>query len=212
METYSLDQDLNCFINGSLNRDEPQYGSAYNDTNALMITIFGVCLTCNVKSALELGVRHGCTTRPILHACALTGGHLDSVDKRSAKHVRFKPDNQQKNHWKLHQSDSLQFLEKLPKNKIYDIIYIDDDHSYDHVKKELKLIEPHVNKQSLILLHDLMNGTFPDYKELNKPSWQVGKKLKWGYPTKAVMELDKIKWEFVTIPFSHGLTILRRLY
>jgi len=32
-----------------------------------------------------------------------------------------------------------------------------------------------------------------------------------GGPTHAVLELDKNKWEWVTIPFNNGLTILRKI-
>ena len=60
-----------------------------------------------------------------------------------------------------------------------------------------------------ILLHDLMGGNkHPDYFMPldSNPADEWGE----GGPYRAVNELDKNKWEWMTIPVNHGLTLLRK--
>ena len=49
--------------------------------------------------------------------------------------------------------DSLKGLARLPKNEI-DVFYVDSDHSYAHVKKELALIKELMKPESIIILND----------------------------------------------------------
>jgi hypothetical protein len=90
----------------------------------------------------------------------------------------------------------------------YDLIYVDDWHSYPHVKKELEEIDRVSDENTIILLHDLMGNSEPNY-------WSpidYDENGEWGLggPYRAVEELDKEKWEWMTIPINHGLTILRK--
>jgi len=41
----------------------------------------------------------------------------------------------------FHQGDSIKFLEDWPKDKKIDVVYVDDWHSYPHVKKQLELLD-----------------------------------------------------------------------
>lgn len=76
--------------------------------------------------------------------------------------------------------------------------------------RELELLTPHVNKSSIILLHDLMHThTQPDYMEYDDTTydevWEqepyIGHKKEFsnGGPYRGVKELDSELWEFVTI-------------
>jgi len=90
------------------------------------------------------------------------------------------------------------------------LIYVDDWHSYDHVKKELEYIDKLVSPSSVVLLHDLMYANYePHYHTdiaCRDGQWAN------GGPYRAVAELDQNFWEFATIPVSNGLTILRKKY
>ena len=90
----------------------------------------------------------------------------------------------------------------------FDLIYIDDWHSYLHVKKELEYIDNMISPSGLILLHDLMySDAQPHYRcnyTSDDPQWAQ------GGPYRAVAELDTKKWEWATVPVNHGLTILRK--
>ena len=89
-----------------------------------------------------------------------------------------------------------------------DIIYIDDWHTYPHVKTELEIIDRLSDEKTIILLHDLMGGNnTPNYFQ---PLSLRGTEWDEGGPFRAVNELDPNKWEWMTIPVNNGLTLLRK--
>ena len=99
-------------------------------------------------------------------------------------------------------------MQKTNNTEKYDLIYVDDWHSYPHVKRELEEIDRVSDENTIILLHDLMSNSEPNY-------WSpidYDENGEWGLggPYRAVEELDKEKWEWMTIPTNHGLTILRK--
>ena len=147
------------------------------DSDKHLLTLYSIALQISAKSILELGVRSGLTTLPLICAAAENAGTV------------------------------LQDVASFPDNR-FDLVYIDDWHSYDHVKMELEIINKLVTPSSIILLHDLMySNAQPDYRsDVNTadPEWLN------GGPYRAVAELDKDIWEWSTIPVNHGLTILRK--
>ena len=50
------------------------------DSSQHVLTLFALACSLRAKSVLELGVRHGFTTLPLLAAMCITDGHLTSVD------------------------------------------------------------------------------------------------------------------------------------
>jgi len=209
MDKYTNNEHINLFIKSALHPKQEIYQVAGN-TNAHLITLFSIALSLRAKRILELGVWRGTSTQPLLYAAKLTNGLLESVDiSRKRGRKAFDPEKNQelREHWKFYKKDAIQFLQDLPDDLIYDLIFIDDDHAYQHVKEELLLIANHVNKRSIILLHDLMNNSDPEYSkwlEDRPPEEQGG-------PTRAVKELPKEDWEFATVPVCNGLTMLRKI-
>lgn len=179
--------------------------SGQSDTDGHMLTLFSLVLSLKARRVLELGVRDGNTTRPLLKAAALTGGTLTSVDVRrtsGASSLEGSPG------WRYVISDSLAFLRGLSPMERFDLVFVDDWHDGLHVAEELRLLERHVTRSSLVLLHDTMCWhTVPEYNLHKGGSGEFGN----GGPFAAVLGLDKSKWEYSTIPACHGLTILRRL-
>jgi nucleoside-diphosphate-sugar epimerase/predicted O-methyltransferase YrrM len=176
------------------------------DSDKHLLTLYGIALSCGAKNILELGVRGGDTTLPLLLAAQATNGILTSVDLNPTE---FKCPPELAKYWHFVQSDAIEFLEKKAAPP-YDLIYIDDWHAYAHVKKELELIDSMVTPKTVILLHDLMYGN-------NEPRYHTDLTLKdgqWaeGGPYRAVAELNPQFWEFSTIPSNNGLTILRKKY
>ena len=52
----------------------------------------------------------------------------------------------------------------MSKDKKIDVAFVDDWHSYPHVKRQLELLDELVGPSSIILMHDLMYGnTDPFY-------------------------------------------------
>ena len=177
------------------------------DSDRHLISIFALALASRGKTYVELGVREGHTSEPLHKAATLNLGKLWSVDLN--KPTEYKPPNNTA-HYEFVKQDSIKFLEEWPKNKKMDVVFVDDWHSYPHVKKQLELLEQCVGPSSIILLHDLMYGnTDPFYHvdlEHAGPQWDA------GGPYRAVAELNKQFWEWSTLPWNNGLTILRKKY
>ena len=168
-----------------------------------VLTFFSIALQMKSKKILELGVRSGGSSYPFLLACKVLGGHLTSVDIASSV---WKAPAELAKYQTFVLSDAIKFLTNNTEK--YDLIYVDDWHSYPHVKRELEEIDRVSDENTIILLHDLMGNSEPNY-------WSpidYDENGEWGLggPYRAVEELDKEKWEWMTIPTNHGLTILRK--
>lgn len=177
------------------------------DSDRHLATLLGIALGSRGKTFLELGVRGGATTLPLLIAAKTLGGKLISVDLNPTDFVC--PDDL-KPHWEFVQSDAIDFLNKFDSSIDLDLVYVDDWHSYEHVKRELNLLDMLVSPRTVILLHDLMyGGTTPFYhSELGIKDGQWGN----GGPYRAVAELNPQFWEYSTLPWNNGLTLLRKKY
>ena len=188
---------MNKFINNAL------HGKLDSDRH--LISIFAISLASRGKTYVELGVREGHTSEPLYEAAKLNEGHLWSVDLNDPS--EYKPNN---GHYTFVKSDSIKFLEEWPREKKIDVAFVDDWHSYEHVKKQLELLDKLVGPSSIILLHDLMYGnTEPFYHtDLSHHEGQWAS----GGPYRAVAELDPQFWEWSTLPWNNGLTILRKKY
>ena len=175
------------------------------DSDRHLVAIFAMALASKGKVFVELGVREGHTTEPLYEAAKLNKGHLWSVDLNDP--TKFKPNN---GNYTFVKQDSIKFLEEWPKDKKIDVAFVDDWHSYPHVKKQLELLDELVGPSSIILLHDLRYGnTDPFYHvDLSHHEGQWAS----GGPYRAVAELNPQFWEGSTLPWNNGLTILRKKY
>jgi len=171
----------------------------------LVMMFFSLVITLRPKKILELGVRSGGSTYPLLCGAKTVNSHLTSIDLRP---VEFDCPKDLVPYWTFIQSDSIKFLEQNTDN--YDLIYIDDWHAYPHVKRELELVEKICNQNTLILMHDLMAMNAPNYFLPDSPAWDNGEFAKGG-PFQAVNELNRKEWEWMTLPVSHGLTLLKKI-
>lgn len=177
------------------------------DSDRHIMSLFSIALASKAKNIIELGVRKGDTTSPLLTAAYLNGGILHSID---INETSFIPPVELKSNWKFYQHDAIKFLTNWDRNIDVDLVYIDDWHSYAHVKKELELLDSIISPKSIILVHDLMyGGTEPFYHTdltLLEGQWAE------GGPYRAIAELNPQFWEFSTLPWNNGLTILRKKY
>jgi glycosyltransferase involved in cell wall biosynthesis/predicted O-methyltransferase YrrM len=175
------------------------------DTSQHKITLFSLALSVNAKNILELGVRKGITTTPLLEASSYTKGRVTSVDIMENTQLHYLK-SKYKN-WNYVIQDSIKFLENISNDEIYDLIFIDDWHDGDHLYKEIQLLEPHITPFTLILIHDSMcYNTQPNYHYFKDEGGEFGN----GGPYGGLEKLDKNIWEYSTIPVNNGLTILRK--
>ena len=194
-----INSSINDFYQTSLHGD--------GDSDRHILTLFSIAVACRGKFFIELGVRNGDTTKPLKEAAKINNGVLFSVDISDAPKDIVKD-----KHWSFFKQDSISFLEKLEQSnaEVPDLVFIDDWHSYQHVKKELEILDRIVSPKTIILLHDLMySGTEPYYhSDITLTSGQWAE----GGPYRAVAELNQQFWEFSTLPYNNGLTILRKKY
>jgi predicted O-methyltransferase YrrM len=184
--------------------NQVKYGPQDSDRHVL--TCFSMAMQIHAKKILELGVRTGNTTLPFLCAAKELGGMVHSVDLDA---TTFHCPDDLRVYWKFFQSDAISWLEQQrSQGAQYDLVYIDDWHAYDHVQRELEIIDSMVTPSSIILLHDLMySNAQPDYR--SDPS-TADAQWAGGGPYRAVAELDPEIWEWATVPINHGLTVLRK--
>lgn len=178
--------------------------SGKGDSDQHAITLFGLVLSLKAKVVVELGVRNGDSTRPLLAAAFITDGYLHSVDIEPAPKIVGASDNIL-SRWRFYQQDAIEFLKTFDQQ--IDVAFVDDWHDGDHVYEELQLLASKMTKSGLILMHDTMHtGSHPEYNK-SKGDQYFGHYGPYG----ALQRLDKSVWEYVTIPVSHGLTILRKI-
>jgi predicted O-methyltransferase YrrM len=180
------------------------------DSDSHLALLYALVLNLRAKNILELGVRNGDSTLPLLAAAQKTGGFLNSVDTVP---TGFKPPQELKEHWKFNCIDAIGYLQTLNEN--LDLVFIDDWHDGMHVYNEIRLIEPWITKKSIILLHDTMHSnSVPDYI-LEPPDYDVGgRHFGNGGPYGALLRLlseSPKNWEYSTVPSCNGLTILRKI-
>jgi len=198
-----MDNVLNKYLNNVIN----DVVNGNGDSDKHLMTLFSIALGTKSKKILELGVRDGKTTLPLLLAAKMNNGKVTSIDIND---TIFTPPEELKEYLEFKKMDALKYLEEVSKDEPFDLIYIDDWHAYQHVKKELEYIDQMVSPRTVILLHDLMYGNHaPHYHSdltLKHGQWEG------GGPYRAVAELNPQFWEFSTIPVNNGLTLLRKKY
>lgn len=168
--------------------------------------LFGLILALRPKNILELGVRYGDTTRPMLAAAELVNAELTSVDLNPTE---FKSESK---HWVFVQGEAISVLSKLvATDRKFDFVFVDDWHDGEHVWQELELIDKMVGPSSIVALHDLMYQNWePRY---HSDQWAGGE---WGHGgpaagVQAFLSARSNQWEMLTIPVQHGLTLLRKI-
>lgn len=194
---------MNKFVDKALHGD--------GDSDRHLISIYAMALASRGKTYVELGVREGHTTEPLYQAAKANGGKVWSVDiNPPTEYTPMVNGFEDRTHYEFVQSDSINFLENWPKDKKIDVAFVDDWHSYPHVKRQLELLDELVGPSSIILLHDLMYGNTDPFYHCDiahgGPQWDG------GGPYRAVAELNPQFWEWSTLPWNNGLTVLRKKY
>lgn len=182
-----------------------------NETERHGITLFALVCSLNAKNILELGVRHGGSTIPLLLGAERTDGKVISVDIEhpSLKFYGGSIPEHLVNRWTFIRSDAIKFLSDNVET--FDLIFVDDWHASEHLYNELVLISKFINVNTVICLHDLMHSfNHPHYNEdVYPPGDQWEGTGPYGGLMKFISENDN--YEYSTIPVNHGLTILRKV-
>lgn len=103
---------------------------------------------------LELGVRSGNSTAALLAAAEMTGGHVWSVDVAQPTVPDWWLTT---GRWTLHVGNDVDGIlhHRLKADPgVFDVLFIDTVHTYQHTLAELRLYVPMVRPGGTVLLHD----------------------------------------------------------
>jgi len=122
-----------------------------SDIHEHLQTLYMLTVELNLRNVLELGTRTGESTTALISAIKKIDGKLTSVDIDSCEEAKKKVRSLNLDkYWNFIQIDDL----KLDWDEEIDHLFIDSDHSYEHVLSELQKFEPFVKHGGLITLHD----------------------------------------------------------
>lgn len=131
------------------------------DIHEHLPTLYALVVQSGAKDVLELGVRGGESTVPLLEGVHATGGKLVSVDYEPCLAARDMVKRYGLgSRWEFVNSEDLDFGAKLNGDRRWDLIFIDTSHIYAHTKKEIALFEPLVRPGGHLVFHD--TSSFPE--------------------------------------------------
>jgi cephalosporin hydroxylase len=141
-----------------------------SDINEHLMHLHRLVVAHNMKSVIELGVRHGNSTIALLHALDKTGGHLWSVD------VAKQWNGLESDRWTFIEGDDLsdEVMMKLPLYAI-DLVFIDTYHGYQQTVNEITKYKPLVRSGGMMAFHDTNVHTFDHHPPGSEPPFPVRK-------------------------------------
>ena len=162
---------------------------------------------------LEIGVRLGISTIAILYAMKETGGRLISLefdDGTKGDRENYAAKAQERINaaglskwWQLEVQDSNEFdVTNIPGP--LDFLWIDGAHDAGQVRKDMLKYSPLVRKNGMMVLHDYFSTVGPCDPPTNGP---------WISEVSIPVEEFRAtsEWEICTLPYSFGLTLMRKL-
>lgn len=120
-------------------------------------TLYMLTVEFNLKNIVELGTQFGNSTIALLYAAKEIEGKVTTIDVDPCKFAREKI-------LKLGLDSKCNFIQsddtELEWSEPIDHLFIDSNHSYEHVSKQLKKYEPFLKKGGIITLHDIVMHEF----------------------------------------------------
>ena len=162
-----------------------------------------IATSLEAKTYLELGIWDGdCILAVASAMSAMRGSDYHAVGVDRTERPRCREQQSLFNIFEYVLMDTLQFLasEQAKAYGQFDLVFIDADHNEAAVEADFNAVFPLVKDQGVILLHD----TFPGTPELAIPGQCVDA---WKFAVKLGTTAD---YESMTLPYSPGLTIVRK--
>ncbi len=130
-----------------------------------VLTLYEIILETRPEFVFETGTQRGQSTKTILLAMKENNfGKLISVDHKSRYDILDYEYPDLKEYWNFikgssHDAKTLQAVkETLPEGKLFDVFFVDGDHSYEGVKADFNDYYPLIKKGGLIIMHDVCNA------------------------------------------------------
>jgi predicted O-methyltransferase YrrM len=120
-------------------------------------TLYMLTVEFNLKNIVELGTQFGNSTIALLYAAKEIEGKVTTIDVDPCVFARKKITD-------LNLNSLCTFIQSddtlIEWSEPIDHIFIDSNHSYEHVTKQLKKYEPFLQKNGIITLHDIVMQEF----------------------------------------------------
>jgi predicted O-methyltransferase YrrM len=128
----------------------------WNSENECGLFMASIIKMAKYSTVLEIGVFEGETSQHLIQAIPKGGQYvgIDINDYRTAATKLYMAEGGKSIDFIL--GNSLTELSKLP-SAHFDLIFIDADHSFEHVLQEFKLAEKLVSRGGVIILHDTIH-------------------------------------------------------
>lgn len=187
-------------------------GSA--DMYSIMPVEFFLAWTIKAKVIVEIGTHDGSSAIPLLKAAEETGGCLHSVDPDGCESGKELVAQYGLNkHWEFHNITSDEFFKSF--NETIDFAFIDGDHAWPQVAKDLENCMQHLRGTGIIMVHDYLE--YPEYSDRNPPpreayenecSCGIPKALSVvlpRYPEFGAIKINDTAYPYVIITFRIGI-------
>lgn len=154
---------------------------------------------------VEIGVRYGASTLPLLMAMQATGGRLVSLDIDLETYAEA--------YERIEAAGLLPWWEPMAWSSTYadvpqriDLLFIDGDHSLEQVRIDFDRFSPAVRLGGFCLMHDYYRTLDPWDTEGHTSGQQDT-----GVPVVVEEARQSGKWEVLVVPVAYGLAIMRRV-
>lgn len=109
----------------------------------------------NIKQTLELGTSVGLGS--LAMASNLPNNQIDTVEAcpNTSKFAKRYFEHNNLSHIQVYTCDFQSFLSQLPKDKTYDLIYLDGHHQKEATLQYFEQLKSHIHDNSLIILDDI---------------------------------------------------------
>jgi len=139
------------------------------------------------KKMLEIGVQNGASTKAFLMAMGINSyGTLVSIDHKNRSGILDAEFSDLKDHWRFiqgdsHASESVQAAKnQLEEGELYDVLFIDGDHSYEGAKQDFVEYSELVKPGGVVMLHDTVNTDQGVNKLWAEIDWPEKFNCDWG--------------------------------
>jgi len=183
--------------------DELIYNEDPGDMATHTPVLYALARGTNPRTIVELGVRTGESTKALILGLRDSIGrgpweprNLFSVDINEAPEelLNFMKEHDPEGFWSFYQTNSIEFaknwfIEGMSRaaSTSIDLLMIDADHSYGASRADLLNFSQYVTPGGFVVMHDAL-----------------------AFPTGVGRTVDEVKWPKMTLPWSNGLTLIRR--
>lgn len=127
--------------------------------------IEAIVTASDARKVLEIGTHTGFTSLHILRAIyGKLGAILVSIDARPAHDAEFFARPEIATHWEFISGWTPDAFAPLM-GRIFDLVFVDSDHSVEHTQKELGALWPLTRKGTIFLFHDVPEWQTPDNRK-----------------------------------------------